>query len=119
LKKAHLSEDPNSKQQEENSVLPEYIFKDCMRNIEAKSEILKQAVKLQKEKMRNELSRRQNITIMDPPSDHQTTPRPSPSDGSTFLKKRIKDIYVRTEGCEEMINLATSSERPTASASTL
>jgi hypothetical protein len=38
LKKVHLSEDPNSRiHQEENTVLPEYIFKDCMRNIEAKN----------------------------------------------------------------------------------
>jgi hypothetical protein len=80
-----------------------------MRNIEAKNEILKQAVKMQKEKLKNDLSRRQNIPIVDPPYEFHPTPRHLPPDGSTFLKKRIKDIYVRTEGCEEMISLATSS----------
>jgi hypothetical protein len=48
-------------------------------------------------------------------SCHKLRSLPS-TDGSVFLKKRIKDIYVKTEGCEEMISLATSSERPTVTA---
>ncbi len=35
------------------------------------------------------------------------------ADSSTFLRRKIKDIYVKTEGEEEMIAFATASERPT------
>lgn len=30
------------------------------------------------------------------------------TDGSIYIKKRIKDIYVRTEGSQEMVNFASS-----------
>lgn len=70
-----------------------------MQNIEAKSEILKQAVKMQKEKLKNDLGQRHNTRIVEHPSEFHPTTRPLPPDGSTFLRKRIKDIYVRTEGC--------------------
>lgn len=65
------------------------------------------------------MSKRYNQVSVDVPTEHPQKIKSFPStDGSVFLKKRMKDIYVKTEGCEEMmIGLATSSERPTASAS--
>ncbi len=35
------------------------------------------------------------------------------TDSSIYLRKKIKDIYVKTEGSEEILNFATSSERQT------
>jgi hypothetical protein len=58
---------------------------------------LKQAVKLQREKYRNELSHKQLILGGDCGPETLSKIRSLPStDGSIFIKKRIKDIYVRT-----------------------
>lgn len=35
------------------------------------------------------------------------------TDSTVYLKKKIKDIYVKTEGSEEIVNFTTSSERTT------
>lgn len=79
-------------------MVPGLLFKDCMRNIQNKNEMLKQAVKFQREKMKHEYGYRQKLLNADLRSESASKSKiPSIADGSIYIKKRMKDIYIRTE----------------------
>ena len=78
---------------------------------------MRQVVKLQRESYRNDMSHKQSFISRDFLTETPNKIRPFPlTDGSIFIKKRMKDIYMKTEGCEKMISLAASSQRQTPAA---
>ena len=69
-----------------------------MKSIQNKNEMLKQAVKFQREKMNHEYGHRQKLLNADLRAETASKGKiASIVDGSIYIKKRMKDIYVRTE----------------------